>query len=62
MTSATTPADAVINRAIVARLLAEYPRRTDAQIAEIATLEGRTMSGETVRRHRIALGIQARRR
>ena len=53
----TSPSDAAINRATVARLLAEHPRRTDAQIARLASIDGIHICGETVRRHRLAIGI-----
>ena len=45
------------NRFIVERLLRDMPRANDREIASEATRYGIQMSGETVRRHRVALGI-----
>jgi hypothetical protein len=46
-----------VNRDLVSNLLELHPARTDQQIAEEAWRWGVQMAGETVRRHRIALGI-----
>lgn len=46
-----------VNREIVQSLLGLFPAGTDHQIASEAWKWGVQMSGETVRRHRIALGI-----
>jgi len=45
------------NRFIVERLLRDMPRANDREIASEATRYGIQMSGETVRRHRVALGV-----
>ena len=46
-----------VNRDLVRNLLELHPARTDQQIAEEAWKWGIQMTGETVRRHRVALGI-----
>ena len=46
-----------INRDLVRSLLELLPGATDQKIAEEAFKWGIQMSGETVRRHRVALGI-----
>jgi hypothetical protein len=45
------------NRFIVERLLRDMPRANDREIAAEAAAYGIQMSGETVRRHRVALGV-----
>lgn len=45
------------NKQVVERLLEANPKYTDQQIAEEAALWGCQMAGETVRRHRVSMGI-----
>ena len=45
------------NRAIVARLLEISPKANDHELAVEALRWGVQISGETVRRHRVALGV-----
>lgn len=51
-----------VNREIVESLIGLFPTGTDHKIASEAWHWGVQMSGETVRRHRIALGIPGSRK